>query len=308
LVPWTYAAPRLMDYETAMKNIETPSEITWSEGISLLGSKIEPSILSDGPDAEMNLTVCWRAEATMKRNYTFFVHLLDSDLNPLGQRDMHPGLGNFPTTLWVPGDIFCDRYRVPISENALDTPLAAMVEIGFYDSDPGQRLQAQTASGQPLDLATIGRIKISPENPAELPPADHVLHPASFEQGVRLTGYEWSSDTVMPGDEITLLLWWQSEGALDKDYMIFAHLLDEDGQIITQADGPPQSGRYPTNFWGLGDTIIDRRTFILPEIIATDQSIVRLGFYDLDSGVRLPRSNGSDLLDSVEIKGPLIGQ
>ncbi len=307
-VPWTYAAPRLLDDEAAMKNIKTPSELTWAEGIRLLGSKLEPSELSDGPDAELNLTACWRAEAPIERNYTFFVHLLDTDLNPLGQRDMHPGLGNFPTTLWVAGDIFCDRYRVPITENTLDAPLAAMVEIGFYDSDPGQRLQAQTASGQSLDFATIGRIKISPENPAELAPAEHVLHSTNFDQGASLSGYEWSTDHTMPGDEVTLQLWWQSANPLDKDFMIFAHLLDEEGQIITQADGPPQNGLYPTHFWGSGDTIIDRRTFILPGNTPTGQSMVRLGFYDLDSGARLPRSNGSDLPDSVEIKGPLIGQ
>jgi len=307
-VPWTYASPRKLTTEAAMHEIETPSDLTWSESIRLLGTRLEPSILTDGPGSEMKLTACWRAEAPMEHNYTFFVHLLDKDLNPLGQRNMHPGLGNFPTSLWKPGDIFCDEYKVPVVENILDAPLAAVVEIGFFDTYPAQRLQAQTASGQPIDLVTIGQIKITPETPAEPPPADHVLDSVNFEQGVRLTGYEWSSDTAMPGDEITLLLWWQSEGALDKDYMIFAHLLDEDDQIITQADGPPQSGRYPTNFWGLGDTIIDRRTFTLPETIMTGPSIVRLGFYDLESGVRLPRTNGSTLPDSFEIEGPFIGQ
>jgi hypothetical protein len=262
-VPWTYASPTLLTLEGAMDQVDTPQALTWGESIRLLGTKVEPSHLSDGPEEELTVTACWQAEDQIDRNYTFFVHLLDADLNPLGQRDMHPGLGNFPTSMWQTGDIFCDRYRVPVVENVLRQPTVANVELGFYDSEPDQRLPAQTSEGQALDFVVIDRVKISPVQAAEIPDPQHQLGQAQFAQGISLSGYAWLPEKVAPGEEATLRLWWTSSGPLDAEYQIFAHMLSASEALIGQADGPPQGGRLPTNFWGK-ETIVDDHTFIIP--------------------------------------------
>lgn len=304
-VPWTYAAPPLLTVEEAVGRVDTPQSLTWADSIRLLGTKVEPSLLFDGPEDELTVTACWQAENQIEHDYTFFVHLLDLDLNPLGQRDMHPGLGNFPTSMWQIGDVFCDKYRVPVVENVLRTPTVADVEIGFYDSKPDQRLPAQNGEGQALDFVVIDRVRISPTQAAEILEPAHQLEQAQFALGVSLSGYAWLPEEVAPGDEVTLRLWWEASGPLDADYQVFAHMLDSSGTLISQADGPPQGGRLPTSFWE-EEIVVDDHAFVIPVEGFSGNTKVQVGLYQLVDGSRLPRANEAGPSDFVEIPGPII--
>jgi len=307
-IPWTYARPALLTTQQAMNKITTPQELQWEDKIRLLGTTVAPRTVSDQPGEEVVLTACWQALAPMNQNYTFFVHLLDADFNPLGQRDTHPGLGNFPTSFWQPGDSFCEDYRVPVTPNILRAPVVAAVEIGFYANEPQNRLQGQTPFGQSFDLVIIDQLKVLATNPAEIPPPANQLEAIQFAQGISLAGYAWSAPTAPPGSEVTLRLWWRSSGPLDDQYHIFAHLLDESGRIIVQADGPPQRGRYPTNFWGGGELIIDEYTFSIPSGTSPTATTTQLGFYHPQDGRRINRVGEAELPDAVNLPGPVIGE
>ena len=289
----------------SLVDISVQPDLTWAGGIRLLGTKVEPTYLTDGPNDELTVTACWRAENQINRDYTFFVHLLDPDLNPLGQRDMHPGLGNFPTSTWQKGDVFCDKYRVPVVEGVLRSPTVANVEIGFYDSKPDQRLPAQTGQGQTLDFVVVDKVRISPHQAAELPAPVHRFEQAQFAQGVSLSGYAWQPEEVAPGQEATLRLWWAASGPLDADYQVFAHMLDSSDTLISQADGPPQGGRLPTNFWG-EESIVDEHIFDIPDEVSPGPTTVQVGLYQLADGSRLPRTVDSEYASYVEIPGPNI--
>lgn len=304
-VPWTYAAPPLLTVEEAMERVDTPQSLIWADSIRLLGTKVEPTFLTDGPENELTMTACWRAEDQIDRDYTFFVHLLDPDLNPLGQRDMHPGLGNFPTSMWQTGDVFCDKYRIPIVEDVLRSPTVANVEIGFYESKPNQRLPAQTGQGQTLDFVVVDRVRISPHQASEIPEPTHQIDGAQFDQGLSLAGYAWLPEEVAPGQEVTLRLWWHASGPLDADYQVFAHMLDASGTLISQADGPPQGGRLPTNFWQ-EESIVDDHTFVIPDEVSPGAIKVQVGLYQLTDGSRLPRTVDAEYANYVEIPGPII--
>lgn len=304
-VPWTYAVPPLLTVEEAMDQVDTPQLLTWADSIRLLGTKVEPSLLFDGPEDELTVMACWQAEDQIDQNYTFFVHILDPDLNPLGQRDMHPGLGNFPTSMWQTGNVFCDKYRIPVVENVLRTPTVANVEIGFYDSKPEQRLPAKAGDGQVLDFVVIDRVRISPYQAAEISEPARQIEQGHFVQGVSLSGYAWLPEEVSPGEEATLRLWWAAGGPLDAEYQVFAHLLDSSGTLISQADGPPQGGRLPTNFWE-EEIVVDDHTFVIPDEGSPGQTKVQVGLYQLTDGSRLPRVDEEEPANYVEIPGPII--
>jgi 4-amino-4-deoxy-L-arabinose transferase-like glycosyltransferase len=304
-VPWTYARPPLQTEEIAMSQMANPQSLSWGEGIRLLGTTVAPRLLSDGPDSEVVVRACWRSESQLERNYVFFVHLLDPDLNPLGQRNTHPGLGNYPTSLWQPGAIFCEDYHVPINEGVLKESTIAAVEIGFYDSESRERLLGQYASGLESDFIIIDQIKLSPVSPAEQPEPAQRIEAARFAQGVSLLGYEWLQDTVMPGESVVLRLWWQASGPLNADFHVFAHLLDEDKQLIGQADGQPRGGTYPTSFWGK-EVIVEERTFFIPPTALSGDTTVSLGLYRLEDGTRLSRSGDLEAADYVDLPGVTI--
>lgn len=304
-VPWTYAAPPLLTVEEAMGQVDTPQALTWADSIRLLGTKVEPSLLFDGPEDELIVMACWQAEDQIDHDYTFFVHLLDPDLNPLGQRDMHPGLGNFPTSMWQIGDVFCDKYRIPVVENVLRTPTVANVEIGFYDSEPDRRLPAQAGEGQALDFVVIDRVRISPYQAAKISKPARQIEQGHFVQGVSLSGYAWLPEEVAPGEEATLRLWWTASGPLDAEYQVFAHMLDSSGTLISQADGPPQGGRLPTNFWE-EEIVVDDHTFVIPDEGSSGLTKVQVGLYQLTDGSRLLRADEEEQANFVEIPGPII--
>lgn len=309
-LPWTYARPRLLTETEAWAQIETPRacpefrrrELVWGDGIALLGTAISPRQVHQGE--KVSLTACWRADAVMTTDYTFYVHLLDHQFNSLGQRDTYTGLGTFPTSYWQPGDLFCDTYLIPVSKD-LSLPVAADVVIGFYDFDTRQPLPTSTSDGVPLERVVVGQLKVMPKSAAPVPEQQHRIE-ARFDQGVVLTGYSWSATEICNGETVSATVAWEAYGPLDQSYTIFAHLLDADGQMITQDDGLPRDGAYPTTFWGTGETIVDERVFTIPEGTHPGPTQLLLGFYRLEDGRRLPREAGADLPDAARLPGPIV--
>ena len=68
---------------------------------------------------------------------------------------------------------------------------------------------------------------------------------------------------------------------------MFVHWVDEAGTIITQHDGPPSGGRYPTSWWLPGDEIPDRHT-LTPTLSISNVANLRVGMYDPATAIRLP--------------------
>lgn len=301
-LPWTYARPRLLTETEARAQIETQKELIWGDGIALVGTAISPRQVYQGE--KVSLTACWCADAVMTTDYTFYVHLLDHQFNSLGQRDTYTGLGTFPTSYWQPSDLFCDTYLIPVSKD-LSLPVAADVVIGFYDFDTRQQLPARTSDGVPLERVVVGQVKVMPKSAAPVAEQQHRTE-ARFDQGIVLTGYSWSATEIRHGETVSATVAWEASGPLDQSYTIFAHLLDADGQMITQDDGLPRDGAYPTTFWGTGETIVDEHVFTIPEGTHPGPTQLLLGFYRLEDGGRLPREAGADLPDAARLPGPMM--
>jgi hypothetical protein len=93
--------------------------------------------LKEQPGA-LNLTLYWRADATPKKTYTVFVHLLDETGSLMAQIDRPPVAGQKPMTGWLPGEIISDALSLPLPDGVL--PEQLQVEVGLYDPDTLQRL------------------------------------------------------------------------------------------------------------------------------------------------------------------------
>jgi hypothetical protein len=108
------------------------------------------------------ITLYWRADQPVGKNYMVFVHLLGDQFNPAhspsnplwGQIDRVPQAGEYPTTAWRPGQIVSDAYRVAIEQNA--PPGRYQIEIGMYDPASGTRLAVN--DGQ--DHVVVAEIEI----------------------------------------------------------------------------------------------------------------------------------------------------
>ncbi len=135
---------RERDYQRP--EVPYPLSIRLGEGVALLGYDLETQ--QARPGGTLRLTLYWQALAPMDKSYTVFVHLLDADEHIQGQIDTPPGLGEWPTTTWVPGEYLRDEY--PLIVKAEAQPGRHLIEIGMYDAKSGIRLPVSDESGQPL--------------------------------------------------------------------------------------------------------------------------------------------------------------
>ena len=119
----------------------------------------------------------------------------------------------------------------------------------------------------------------------------------NFGEVMKLLGYDLPvtstqypiPNTLMPGDSLTITLYWQSLAGMNQDYAVFIHLLDENDLILAQRNTFPGLGSFPTTLWQVGDAIADTYTLVLPETTyAPSSAQLEVGLFDFATGERLP--------------------
>jgi len=89
------------------------------------------------------------------------------------------------------------------------------------------------------------------------------------------------------GGHLCVRLDWQSGSRLTEDYVVFVHLLDEEGKLVAQNDQQPVAGLSPTSQWSVANTISDLHGVILPEPLPNGLYQIHVGMYGPDLA-RLP--------------------
>ncbi|GIW05759.1 MAG: hypothetical protein KatS3mg060_0564 [Dehalococcoidia bacterium] len=215
------------------------------------------------PGGAIDLALEWTALRSVEEDYTVFVHVIGPDGRRYGQSDSQPAAGLAPTTLLLPGEPLIDRRRVALAADA--PPGRYQLDVGLYRLATGERLPVGSGT-----VVSLGPFKV-PSVPATVPPVDSI--DAQFGSIVLAGGR-------VEGGALTLI--WRAVERPPADLRVAVHLLDGAGQLVAQADGPPDGGRYPTSLWSPGETIVDRRS--LPAVPALR---VAVWLYDPLSGARL---------------------
>lgn len=90
------------------------------------------------------------------------------------------------------------------------------------------------------------------------------------------------------GKPVEIPLQWLGGAALGGDYTAFVHVRNAQGTTVTQADGPPRNGLYPTSVWGRDEWVSDPRIVSIPaDLVAGDYALV-VGLYLPQTLARLP--------------------
>jgi hypothetical protein len=142
----------------------------------------------------------------------------------------------------------------------------------------------------------------SPGGLSELIPLDIRLGP-----DVSLRGYQIVSQSVSPGQILSLSLDWQALAQLDRNYKVFVQLLSSEGQLVAQRDGQPLDGFRPTSIWRRSQEITDRYGLLLPDTLPPGAYQLVVGMYDGETGQRLKVSGrsvpaGADVVPLTEIR------
>jgi hypothetical protein len=125
-----------------------------------------------------------------------------------------------------------------------------------------------------------------PEEPAAGGP-EYKAH-YQFGEHIQLEQFRLSDETLSPGDALTLVLIWRSDGNVEVSYQVFCHIMSEDGELVAQQDGIPLNGVRPTPSWRAGEMIEDSYDILLDRNLAPGEYELTIGMYDAETMERLP--------------------
>jgi 4-amino-4-deoxy-L-arabinose transferase-like glycosyltransferase len=240
-----YALPPTFGTET----LPNPTHAQFNSLVTLRGYHMHNDTVRPGEAIDLDLY--WEVTGQPPGDYLLFVHLLDDNGLMIAQRDTHPGLGNFPTRNWQPGDRFVESVRLVVPETAY-TPDMGRLSVGYYV--PGAyRLAVQDGEGNSLgDALELGRVSIAPQ-PGPYPNS----LAQNFNNHVRLLGYEYNKRTFAPYDVLAVTLYWEALHAELPDLEVRIGIRDEAGKEVIYHSARPQNGAAPTNSWQAGDVVED---------------------------------------------------
>jgi len=118
----------------------------------------------------------------------------------------------------------------------------------------------------------------------------HVENPLNFnlDNKAYLLGYDLDPAEPSPGGSVLLTLYWRAGHVGDKNYTVFTHVIDQNGQMWAGQDNWPQAGEFPTSLWLGGEFITDAYELALPADVPPGEYRFEVGMYLLETMERLP--------------------
>jgi hypothetical protein len=252
---------------------------------------------SFGPGDRVRLDVVWQAQRAPETDYVAFAHLVDGEGRGWAGDDHQPHGGLYPTSAWAAEEMVRDAFTLTVPADA--PPGLYDVQVGWYDPATQERLPVAGGSTQRLAVLPVDWQGTGAQT---LAPLDIGFGPGSGRgdgRSIRLEGYGWQAGP----ETLEVTLRWRAEGYQQGDYHVFVHLLDGE-EMVSQGDGPPLDGRWPTLLWLPGVALDDVHRVPLPAGTPGGTYSLLVGLYDPETGARLPASSGGD---AVRLPGLEIG-
>ncbi|HMR67268.1 MAG TPA: DUF2079 domain-containing protein, partial [Anaerolineae bacterium] len=280
-----------------------PADVVFADKLHLIGYSLG---LGAHEKFLPTVTLYWRALEPLDQNYTLWPFFI----NRQGQVIENPAERPLVATLWYPPSQWSPAEIIATSTLPWDLApavgdqftLALGVAAGDW-SDPDRRLPITQTGDHPIyengtwvrlnTFQRTGRKSYQPVSES-LPPPEQPRQ-ATFLEIIDLTGVDLPASSLQPGDSLRFTLYWQSKKPLTIDLTTFAHLLDNQQNVVAQLDWQPQDplGYRPTSAWQPGQPVIDRQTLPLPANLQPGEYHLVVGWYYPPTGERLPLTTGS---------------
>jgi hypothetical protein len=242
--------------------------------------------------------VKWKVLGPPPENYQIFLHIDEPGGDTRAQLDVEPFFGGLPTSEWKPGEILVEQYEIPLAKGLPQNQYRLVA--GMFEADTGRLIPLRGPDGE-IDTA------IAMDTPVwigagtgQRPLAPQVSLPVPFDNGITLLGYDLAADSLTPGADIPLTLYWKARARPKEAYTVFVHLVDGQGNLVAQADAPPRDGTYPTSAWNDAEYVRDPHPFQLPEDLPPGDYTVRIGLYRASDGAR------AQILENDKIAGDAV--
>jgi 4-amino-4-deoxy-L-arabinose transferase-like glycosyltransferase len=256
------------------------AEFTAPDGGSIALLRAEGVTPAAAPDEYVFLDLTWRVDAPFSRNWSVFVHLVTEDNVIIAQRDIYPGAGRLALSDLSAGRAWDERLAVRVPGNAY-APQNARIDLGWYHLPTGERMAGGVES-----IYTVGETQIIPR-----PGMSDVPNPSSIVFGglIEMVGYSLSDLSPRAGESTTLTLYWRALAPIERDYIVFAHIIDPTSlAIYAGSDAQPAGWTRPTSSWSPGEIVEDTHVLTLhPDTPPVP------GIYELEIGLYLNPGDGT---------------
>ncbi len=259
-LPWFYTMRTLSPDAVPSLN----GEMAQFGDVLFMGYRIEPERLTQG--SQPRVTMCWRSLREGGRlpvAEAFAFHIAGQDGTMYYGRDSLPGMGLY--TYWQPGRAFCDRFTLE-ERQVPEAGHGYRVAIGLFDPVTLERIPEATGK---TFIGWIGS-----------PGAPLTDRPLFDFEGVYLLDYALSTED----DRLTVTALWGTGDWEPRALTAFIHVIDANGELVSQLDTPLGGDEYPSMLWGdFENTYMATYELALPP----DAQTVLLGLYDSQTLVRL---------------------
>jgi hypothetical protein len=250
------------------------------------------------PGESSDVTLVWHAQRDVERDYRVRLSLIGPKGAIVGQVESLAVAGEQnPTSRWERDAYFRGQYRLTAASTARPGPAQWQVQLVDPRSGRAVATSSRLAEVRVLDRA-VGQGSASARYPLN----------QLFGPAIRLIGFDAEPDLgggamLKAGDSMTVKLLWQAESEPSKAYTVFVQLLDSDGKLVAQHDGPPAGGLSPSSGWLTGDRIPDEHRVDLPKDLPAGAYRLIAGLYDA-SGERLTLQDGQTfaIIAPVEVR------
>jgi len=275
-----YATPPVLPPDK-LAELPNPAYVRFGEELEFLGYEYG----NNGryvPGDTLEIHTYWRALRPMEKNYTIRWTITDAAGKRPSVTELYPGWGNYATSLWRPGWIVCDTYRIPLSEK-FPSPGIGKVSLAVVDKGAGASLAAVDPEGQFLGFqVSINPFKLTAGADVRAPSAD-----AEYVLGEEILLLEHQLTRQGTWGPLRLELVWQAVTPIRRDYVFFVHGLDESQGTVEQVDIQPKGGAYPTGFWDAGEIVRDTVSIPWPKSRPLKGYSLGIGMYESDTMQRL---------------------
>ena len=225
---------------------------------------------------EISLHVLWQITDTLSDDYQFMlVWIPQQNDSDQATSDTVPLVTGYPLDAWQSGDVWRGIH-------ALYVP--GTLSGGVYDV----ALQLIDTSGESIAAAhVIGTMDVrTPERVYTLPESAQSLD-TPWQNGLTLRGYDVTANSVR--------FYWTTAQPLRQNLRYFVHVLASNNEtILAQSDGIPGNWQRPVTGWDTGEIVVTWHTF---DDLPGGTYPLRVGWYQPQTGQRVPLSSGGDALD-----------
>ncbi|MEZ4661261.1 MAG: phospholipid carrier-dependent glycosyltransferase [Caldilineaceae bacterium] len=260
---------------TPAVRLESQEQASSGVALNLWGYTLHGSELQAG--APMTLDLFWHKSLTGANDRTSPAIearlLLQGNAN---ETNIWNGVVSQPPD-WRMDEAFCQRLRLRLPNEIS----AGRYELNLTTTDAVSHSEAESALGSIALQPSLRNFSL----PTPLTPANALFGSLVGKSEIALAGVQIGEQSPT---EYTLpvTLVWQAQTAPLASYTTFVHLVDRQGQIVSQSDALPAGG-YTTNQWAPGEVVLDPHQLKLPDDLASGTYTLIVGLYDALSGQRL---------------------